>query len=56
MNMHDVRNATAETDSVPTIWTGDINGLLGAGAASTQQRLEYNINQAFTQSPYLKVD
>ncbi len=56
MNMHDVRNATAETDSVPTIWTGDINGLLGAGAASTQQRLDYNINQAFTQSPYLKVD
>lgn len=54
INMHDVRNATSETDSIPTIWTTDINGLLGSSAATTQNRLEYNINQAFTQSEYLR--
>ena len=54
INMHDVRNATSETDSIPTVWTADINGLLGSSAATTQNRLEYNINQAFNQSEYLR--
>lgn len=56
INMHDVRNATVETDSIPTIWTADINGLLGSSASTTQNRLEYNINQAFEQSPELKIN
>lgn len=56
INMHDVRNATTETDSIPTIWTADINGLLGSSAPTTQSRLEYNINQAFKQSQYLKLN
>jgi hypothetical protein len=54
MNMHDVRDATPETDSIPTVWIGDINGLLGSSASTTQNRLDYNINKAFEQSPYLK--
>ena len=56
MNMHDVRDATPETDSIPTIWTGDINGLLGSSASTTESRLNYNINKAFEQSPYLKLN
>ncbi len=56
MNMHDVRNATPQTDSIPTIWTGDINGLLGSSASTTESRLNYNINKAFEQSPYLKIN
>jgi hypothetical protein len=54
MNMYDVRNATAETDSIPKVWNGDINGLLGSSASTTQRRLEVNIDQAFEQSSYLK--
>ena len=56
INMHDVRDVTPETDSIPTIWTGDINGLLGSSASTTENRLNYNINKAFEQSPYLKTN
>jgi len=56
MNMHDVRDATPETDSIPILWTGDINGLLGSSASTTESRLNYNINKAFEQSPYLKLN
>lgn len=56
MGMHDVRNATPETDSIPIIWTGDINGLMGSSASTSQTRLNYTINKAFEQSPYLKVN
>ncbi len=54
MNMHDVRDATPETDSIPTVWIGAMNGLLGSSTQTTKNRLDYNINQAFIQSPYLK--
>lgn len=56
MNMHDVHNATADTDSIPIVWIGGINGLIGSSTQTTANRLEYNINQAFTQSPYLKTN
>jgi hypothetical protein len=54
--LYDVRNATAATDSIPVVWNADINGLLGSTAATLERRLEYGINQAFEQSPYLKTD
>jgi hypothetical protein len=56
MTMHDIRNATATTDTIPTIWTGAMNGLLGSSSSATKNRVEYNIDQAFTQSPYLKIN
>jgi hypothetical protein len=56
MTMHDVRNATQATDTIPTIWTGSANGLLGSSKANAQDRIEYNIDQAFKQSPYLKIN
>ncbi len=52
--LHDVRNVTPTTDSIPIIWNADINGLLGSTAATLERRLEYGVNQAFEQSPYLK--
>ncbi len=56
MIMHDVHNATTSTDSIPTIWTGSMNGLLGSSRPNDGSRVEYNINQAFAQSPYLKIN
>ena len=36
------------------VWSAAINGLLGTSGQETQNRLNRNINQAFTQSQYLK--
>lgn len=47
--------AGIEASSVPVVWTGVINGLLNVGSSSSvNSRITTNINQAFTQSPYLK--
>jgi hypothetical protein len=54
MNMYDVMEVTSETDTIPKVWNGDINGLLGSTASTLERRLEFNINQAFEQSSYLK--
>ena len=56
MMMHDIRNATTVTDTIPTIWSGSMNGLMGSSKATTKSRVEYNIDQAFKQSPYLKIN
>jgi hypothetical protein len=47
--------AGIEASSVPVVWTGVINGLLNTGSSSSvSSRITSTINQAFTQSPYLK--
>lgn len=47
--------AGIEASSVPVVWSGIINGLLNSGASgSVNSRITTTINQAFTQSPYLK--
>ena len=47
--------AGIEASSVPVVWTGVINGLLNSGGSSSvNSRITSTINQAFTQSPYLK--
>jgi hypothetical protein len=56
LNMHDVKDATPETDSIPNLWVGALNGVMGSSASTTKNRLEYNINQAFKQSEYLKIN
>jgi hypothetical protein len=56
MNMYDITDATDQTDSIPKVWTGDINGMLGSSSATLENRLEFNINQAFEQSSYLKTN
>jgi hypothetical protein len=55
MSLSDVSSATEETDSIPVVWLGVINGLMGStDKADIQNRLEYGIDQAFDQSLYLK--
>lgn len=55
ISMNDFRNVDSEPDTVPVVWLGAINGLLGSkNKTDIQNRLEYGINQAFEQSPYLK--
>ncbi|HET7544467.1 MAG TPA: DUF4136 domain-containing protein [Polyangiaceae bacterium] len=39
----------------PAIWTGYISGLLAQGEQSSATRIDNSIDQAFAQSPYLKV-
>ncbi len=50
--------AGIEAGSVPVVWNGVINGLLNVGGSSASStvnsRIVSSINQAFTQSPYLK--
>jgi hypothetical protein len=53
MMMHDITELQQETDTIPVVWLGTINGLLGSNSNDTKNRLEYNINEAFKQSPYL---
>jgi hypothetical protein len=42
-----------EESTVDFIWTGLVDGLLVKNSSNTQSRLEKQINQLFTQSPYL---
>lgn len=48
-----------EAGSVPILWTGLINGLINSGGStstsSVNSRIVTDINQAFTQSPYLNI-
>ena len=41
------------TEERPGLWIATINGLLGDANAELQSRINQNIDQAFTQSPYL---
>lgn len=55
ISLSDVRNTVEETDSIPVVWLGAINGLMGStNKADIQSRLDYGINKAFEQSLYLK--
>ena len=57
MHMTDPKHATGDDDKkVPIIWLGAINGLLGSSSPNMENRLEYNINQAFDQSQYLNLN
>lgn len=40
---------------IPTIWSGTLSGLLAEGETTAATRINTGINQAFAQSPYLKV-
>jgi len=55
-SMHDMTHIESEQDTIPVIWLSAINGLLGSSSSDVQNRLEDNINEAFKQSPYLKIN
>ena len=52
MYMLDVKNYAYDDTPADILWTGGINGVLASG--SSISRIEYSINQAFSQSSYLK--
>src|SRR5262245_36761960 len=51
MAMLDLKHPDAT--SVPVMWLGAVNGVLGSSTASNQSRIANGIDQAFQQSPYL---
>jgi len=44
-----------ETETVPALWVAGISGLLAGTPSSINSRLVRNIDEAFVQSPYLRV-
>ncbi len=54
IEMLDPKKADKETQRIPVIWSGVVNGILAGSDNYIEQRLEKNIGQCFVQSPYLK--
>ena len=55
INYVDVEQSDPDTETFAVVWWGGMNGLLGDTSSSGMARVERGIDQAFTQSPYLKV-
>jgi hypothetical protein len=53
IEMTDPNNPNVNTNRIPSVWVASFQGLLSGSANSFQTRMEYGINQAFKQSPYL---
>jgi len=53
IEMTDPNNANVNANRIPSVWLASFQGLLSGSANSFQTRMEYGINQAFKQSPYL---
>jgi hypothetical protein len=53
MLMNDPYDVSA-SNNVPIVWTGLVNGLLEGSSASTIDRIQSTIDEAFDQSPILK--
>ena len=45
---------SGDTDTTPPEWEAGINGLLQGSTSSINARIQKGIDQAFTQSPYIK--
>lgn len=43
-------------DNIPVLWTAVLNGLLEGSTDNINTRIEVGIDQAFTQSPFLKLN
>jgi hypothetical protein len=55
MDLVSLRDADEDEKRTPSIWTGTIAGLLVQSDSSATARINTTIDQAFAQSPYLKV-
>jgi hypothetical protein len=53
MYMMDVKNYKYNDRPADVMWNGGLNGLMSSSNNSNLTRIEYSINQAFTQSAYL---
>jgi hypothetical protein len=57
VEMYDGSRFDEETEIAPIIWVGGINGLTsGSSPSSIKSRIISSIDQAFNQSPYLKIN
>lgn len=54
VTLSDPNNVNNLAEEIPVVWTGIVNGLLAGSDLSVAGRLQVNISQMFTQSPYLK--
>ena len=57
ITMLDLRAQSADTRTIPLLWAGVLDGILPAGANAANQtpRIIDGIDQAFAQSPYLRI-
>ena len=54
VTMIDVRAPRADTKTIPMLWAAGLDGLVGD--SSTTARIRAGIDQAFEQSPYLRLN
>ena len=54
IDMLDIRPEAVLDDQIDVLWTGAVRGVLGTTDPATEQRIREGIDQAFTQSPYLR--
>jgi len=55
LDLVSLKDADRQELLVPSIWTATISGLLADGDTTAATRVDSTIDQAFAQSPYLKV-
>jgi len=55
MDLVSLNDADTEQQLTPSIWTGSVSGLLADSDTDSATRIKSTIDQAFDQSPYLKV-
>jgi hypothetical protein len=55
MELVSLKDADTDQQRTPSIWTGTVSGLLAQGETTAATRVNTAIDQAFAQSPYLKV-
>ncbi len=53
IQMMDPNNVDPETEQIPVVWIGAINGLAEGGQANINERVRRGIQQVFKQSDYL---
>ena len=54
VSMIDVRSQHTDAKTIPLLWAAALDGLVGD--QSTMTRIRAGINQAFEQSPYLRLN
>ena len=55
IEMGDPSRQDPQEQTIPHIWSGSLNGLLGSSQQTSAARIKNGIDQAFSQSPYLLV-
>ena len=56
IDMIDYKNIDSIREEINAVWTAAVNGVLQSDVKNQAQRLTDGINQAFAQSPYLKLN